>query len=185
MRDLLRLARILAAAAALAAMTACMGTEKPVVEATGVPVGGGVNVPAGSNEDFIVNVGRRTYFAANSAELDDVAKVTLQKQADWLVRYTGYKIKIEGFADDGGGAESNKTLGLKRADAVRAYLGSLGLKRADAVRAYLGSLGLASARMRTKTFGNLTERLVHNCNDLSCRAQNRRVVTVLERETGV
>ena len=108
MRDLLRLARILAAAAALAAMTACMGTEKPVVEATGVPVGGG--------------------------------------------------------------AESNKTLGLKRADAVRAYL---------------GSLGLASARMRTKTFGNLTERLVHNCNDLSCRAQNRRVVTVLERETGV
>jgi peptidoglycan-associated lipoprotein len=170
MRDLLRLARILAAAAALAAMTACMGTEKPVVEATGVPVGGGVNVPAGSNEDFIVNVGRRTYFAANSAELDEVAKVTLQKQADWLARYTGYKIKIEGFADDGGGVESNKTLGLKRADAVRAYL---------------GSLGLASTRMRTKTFGNLKERLVHDCNDLSCRAQNRRVVTVLERETGV
>ena len=105
MRDLLRLARILAAAAALAAMTACMGTEKPVVEATGVPVGGGVNVPAGSNEDFIVNVGRRTYFAANSAELDEVAKVTLQKQANWLARYTGYKIKIEGFADDGGSAD--------------------------------------------------------------------------------
>jgi peptidoglycan-associated lipoprotein len=166
MRDLPRLARILAAAAALAAMTACMGTEKPVVEATGVPVGGGVNMP----EDFIVNVGRRTYFAANSAELDEVAKVTLQKQADWLARYTGYKIKIEGFADDGGAADSNKTLGLKRADAVRAYL---------------VSLGVASARMRTKTFGNLKERLVHDCNDLSCRAQNRRVVTVLERETGV
>jgi peptidoglycan-associated lipoprotein len=170
MRDLPRLARVIAAAAAFAAMTACMGTEKSVVEATGVPVGGGVNVPAGSNEDFIVNVGRRVYFAANSAELDEVAKVTLQKQADWLARHSAYKIKIEGFADDGGGAESNKTLGLKRADAVRAYL---------------GSLGLASARMRTKTFGNLTERLVHNCNDLSCRAQNRRVVTVLERETGV
>ena len=170
MRDLLRLARILAAAAALAAMTACMGTEKPVVEATGVPVGGGVNVPAGSNEDFIVNVGRRIYFAESSADLDDTAKVTLQKQADWLSRYAQYRIKIEGFADDGGGVESNKTLGLKRADAVRAYL---------------GSLGLASARMRTKTFGNLKERLVHDCNDLSCRAQNRRVVTVLERETGV
>ena len=170
MRDLSRLARVLAAAALLATVSACMGTEKPVIEATGVPVGGGVNVPAGSNEDFIVNVGRRTYFAANSAELDEVAKVTLQKQADWLARYTGYKIKIEGFADDGGGDDSNKTLGLKRADAVRAYL---------------GSLGLASARMRTKTFGNLKERLVHDCNDLSCRAQNRRVVTVLERETGV
>jgi peptidoglycan-associated lipoprotein len=170
MRDLLRLARILAAAAALAAMTACMGTEKPVVEATGVPVGGGVNVPAGSNEDFIVNVGRRTYFAANSAELDEVAKVTLQKQADWLARHTGYKIKIEGFADDRGAADGNKALGLRRADAARAYL---------------ASLGVAPARMRTKTFGNAKERLVHDCNDISCRAQNRRVVTVLERETGV
>jgi peptidoglycan-associated lipoprotein len=169
MRDLRRLVRILAASGALAVLPACV-TEKPVVEATGVPVGGGVNVPPGSNEDFIVNVGRRIYFAANSAELDEVAKVTLQKQADWLARYTGYKIKIEGFADDGGGLDSNKTLGLKRADAARAYL---------------GSLGVASTRMRTKTFGNLKERLVHGCNDLSCRAQNRRVVTVLERETGV
>ena len=52
-------------------------------------------------------------------------------------------------------------------------------------RAYLASLGIAPARMRTKTFGNAKERLVHDCNDISCRAQNRRVVTVLERETGV
>ena len=27
-----------------------------------MPVGGGVDVPPGSNEDFIVNVGRRIYF---------------------------------------------------------------------------------------------------------------------------
>ena len=146
MRHLPRLARILAAAAALAAMTACMGTEKPVVEATGVPVGGGVNVPAGSNGTLPSMLDGRTH-SLNSAELDEVAKVTLQKQADWLARYTGYKIKIEGFADDGGAADSNKTLGLKRADAVRAYL---------------VSLGVASARVRTKTFGNLKERLVHD-----------------------
>jgi peptidoglycan-associated lipoprotein len=59
------------------------------------------------------------------------------------------------------------------------------LRRADVARAYLASLGIAPARMRTKTFGNAKERLVHDCNDISCRAQNRRVVTVLERETGV
>jgi len=169
MRDFARLAPIFAAVAALAVLTACV-TEKPVIEATGVPVGGGVNVPPGSNEDFIVNVGRRTYFAENSTELDEVAKVTLQKQADWLSRYAHYKIKIEGFADDRGGADGNKALGLKRADAAKAYL---------------ASLGIAPARMRTKTFGNAKERLVHDCNDISCRAQNRRVVTVLERETGV
>ena len=59
-----RPARTLMLLAALVRLTGCMGTEKPVVEATGVPVGGGVNVPPGSNEDFIVNVGRRIYFAA-------------------------------------------------------------------------------------------------------------------------
>ena len=58
-----------------------------------------------------------------------------------------------------------------------------GLRRADAARAYLASLGIAPARMRP--FGNAKERLVHDCNDISFRAQNRRVVTVLERETGV
>ena len=170
MRDLRRLAHILAASAALALPPACV-TEKPVVEATGVPVGGGVNVPPGSNEDFIVNVGRRIYFAESSADLDDTAKVTLQKQAeDWLSRYAQYRIKIEGFADDRGAAEGNKALDLRRADVARAYL---------------ASLRIAPARMRTKTFGNAKERLVHDCNDISCRAQNRRVVTVLERETGV
>jgi outer membrane protein OmpA-like peptidoglycan-associated protein len=53
------------------------------------------------------------------------------------------------------------------------------------VRVYLASLGVAPARMRIKTFGNAKERLVNDCSDASCRAQNRRVVTVLEREMGV
>ncbi len=164
-----RLARALPILAALALLPACV-TEKPIVEATGAPVGSGVDIPAGSNEDFIVPVGRRIYFDESSAELNDTAKVTLQKQADWLARHTRYNIKIEGFADDRGSVEQNR---------------SLGLRRADAARAYLASLGLSQARMRTKTFGDLKERLVNDCDDTSCRAQNRRVVTVLERETGI
>ena len=146
------------------------GAEKAVVEATGAPVGAGVNVPAGSNEDFIVNVGRRIYFDEGSAEINDVAKATLQRQADWLARYARYKIKIDGFADDRGTPDTNKALGLRRADAARGYL---------------ASLGVPALRMRTKTFGNLKERLVNDCNEASCRAQNRRVVTVLEQETGI
>ena len=80
------------------------------------------------------------------------------------------KIEIEGFADDRGTPDTNKALGLRRADAARGYL---------------ASLGVPALRMRTKTFGNLKERLVNDCNEASCRAQNRRVVTVLEQETGI
>jgi len=101
------LARTLMVLAALVLLPACV-TEKPVVEATGVPVGAGVDVPPGSNEDFIVNVGRRIYFDESSAEINDTAKVTLQKQADWLSRYRRYRIKIEGFADDRGSPEHNR-----------------------------------------------------------------------------
>jgi len=167
--DPARLARAAMVLAALIALPGCMA-EKPVVEATGVPVGAGVDVPPGSNEDFIVNVGRRIYFDESSAEINDTAKVTLQKQADWLARYSRYKIKIEGFADDRGSPDHNRALGLRRADAARAYL---------------ASLGVAAGRMRTKTFGAEKERLVHDCSDASCKAQNRRVVTVLESETGI
>ena len=106
----------------------------------------------------------------NPADLDDTAKVTLKKQAEWLAQYPRYKIKIEGFADDRGNEDQDRLLGLRRADAARAYL---------------ASIGVAPPRMRTKTFGSLKERLANACSDASCRAQNRRVVTVLEQETGI
>src|SRR5215218_9140639 len=75
-----RPARTLMVLAALVLLPGCM-TEKPVVEATGVPVGAGVDVPPGSNEDVIVNVGRRIYFDESSADINDTARVTLRKQA--------------------------------------------------------------------------------------------------------
>jgi peptidoglycan-associated lipoprotein len=125
--------------------------------------------PPGSNEDFIVNVGRRIYFNDNSAELSDTAKATLDKQAEWLTNYSGYKIKIEGFADEKGSADFNR---------------SLGLRRADAAQAYLVTRGINPARIRTKSFGNSPERLVRKCDDIACRSQNRRVVTVLDTEIG-
>ena len=164
-----RTPRIAGGLVALLIVSACM-TEKPVIEATGAPVGAGVNVPAGSNEDFIVNVGRRIYFDEGSAELNETAKVTLKNQAEWLTRHARYRVKLEGFADDRTSADNSRALGLRRADAARAYL---------------AQLGVASTRIRTKSFGSEKERLVHDCSDASCRAQNRRVVTVLENETGV
>lgn len=126
-----------------------------------------LDLPPGSNEDFIINVGRRIFFNDNSAELTDTAKATLDKQAQWLNTYPSYKVKIEGFADEKGTAEFNKALGLKRAEATQAYLVSRGVN---------------PARLRVKSFGNETDRLVKKCDDVSCHSQNRRVVTVLDTE---
>lgn len=125
------------------------------------------SAPPGSNDDFVINVGRRVYFTENSAELSSTSKVTLDKQATWLATYPDYKIKIEGFADEKGGPEVNKALGLKRAANMAAYL---------------ESKGVAEARVRTKSFGN--DRLVKKCDDISCWSQNRRGVTVLDTEVG-
>ena len=128
-----------------------------------------VDAPAGSNEDFIVNVGRRVYFSANSAELNEADNDTLKLQLEWLTKYSGYKIKIEGFADDPGSADANLKLGIRRAEAVKTWF---------------VANGLAAARIRTKSFGNSPVRLVSNCTDGSCSAQNRRAVTVLDTEVG-
>lgn len=125
-----------------------------------------MNAPPGSNDDFVINVGRRVYFTENSAELNATAKVTLDKQAAWLAAYPAYKVKIEGFADEKGGAEFNKALGLRRANSMAAYL---------------EAKGVPAERVRTKSFGN--DRLVKKCEDISCWSQNRRGVTVLDTET--
>jgi len=149
------------------ALTGCaseIGPPAPKEATNDVPVGGGVNVPPGSNEDFIVNVGRRVFFVENSAALDDTAKTTLDNQANWLSTYKGYRIKVEGFTDEKGSAQFNMQLGQKRADAVATYL---------------TSKGIAPGRIKAKSFGNEPTRKVKSCEDISCWSQNRRAVTVL------
>ena len=159
-------ARTAAALSLVLALGACatMPAREPANDA---PLGAGVNIPAGSNEDFIVNVGRRIFFAENSSALDETALETLGKQAKWLTDYPAYKIKIEGFADDPGTPQSNLALGVKRAQAAQVFF---------------ASQGIASARMRVKSFGGM--RPVRKCDDTACKVQNRRVVTVLDTEIG-
>jgi len=52
---------------------------------------------------------------------------------------------------------------------------SLSQRRAEAVRNYLASHGIAPDRMLAKGYGR--DRLVADCADVSCKAQNRRVIT--------
>jgi peptidoglycan-associated lipoprotein len=108
----------------------------------------------------MVNVGRRTFFAEGSAVLDETAMVTLDQQATWLNQYPSWKVKLQGFADDPGNSAQNKALSQKRADAVRDYL---------------SSKGITPDRMLSKGYGR--DRLVADCADISCKAQNRRVIT--------
>jgi len=122
---------------------------------------------AGSQQDFTVNVGDRIFFETDSSSLTQTAVGTLQKQAQWLIRYTNYPITVEGHADERGTREYNIALGARRAAATRDYLVSQGVPR---------------NRIRTISFGK--ERPVAVCDDISCWSQNRRAVTLLTAPTG-
>jgi peptidoglycan-associated lipoprotein len=122
----------------------------------------GGNATPGSQQDFVVNVGDRVFFDTDQTDLSQVARATLDKQAQWLTHYGTYNFTIEGHADERG---------------TREYNIALGARRAQSVRDYLVSRGIAASRMRTISYGK--ERPVAVCNDISCWSQNRRAVTVL------
>ncbi|PCK86612.1 hypothetical protein CPT32_12820 [Rhizobium sophoriradicis] len=166
--------RRLLAAAMLLALAACSTTQiasleeptaAPMTGQTNDPAPGFENVAAGSEEDFILNVGRRIYFTQDSAALDSVAMATLDSQADWLNKNPTWLLKLQGFADDSGSTSKMQTLSQKRAEAAMAYL---------------ASKGVDPKRMWAKGYGN--DREVRDCTDRSCKVQNRRVVTNLRTE---
>ena len=67
------------------------------------------------------------YFGYDSTDLSDAARATLQKNVEWLKRWTSTRIMVEGHADARGTNEYNRALGERRADVVRDYMVSLGL----------------------------------------------------------
>ena len=134
------------------------GCAKQQVDANG----NGAAATPGSQQDFVVNVGDRVFFETDSSELTELARATLDKQAQWLGNYNRYSFTIEGHADERG---------------TREYNIALGARRAQTVREYLVSRGIEAQRMRTISYGK--ERPVAVCNDISCWSQNRRAVTVL------
>ena len=67
------------------------------------------------------------FFDLDRAELRDDAKGPLQRDADWLKKWTSTAINVEGHCDSRGSAEYNLALGSRRANAVKEYLVSLGV----------------------------------------------------------
>jgi len=165
-------ARGLLLGALLSGLAACTTMKDSSVESdinpntigeTNDPAAGFENVQPGTEQDFILNVGRRIFFTSGSATLDSVAKATLDKQIAFLNQYPSWYAKMQGFADDPGGDAAMTTLSQKRADAVMNYL---------------VAGGIDANRLWSKGYGK--ERVVCNRDANECKVQNRRVVVNLQ-----
>ncbi|WP_305988736.1 OmpA family protein [Roseibium sp. MMSF_3544] len=147
----------------LAACNSAGGLSSPDV--TNAPAAGFGDISTGSEEEFIINVGRRVYFDRGSATVTDEAKMTLQNQANWLNKNKNWLVKVQGHADDPGSEAAQKTLSTQRANAVMTEL---------------VSLGVSQNRIWAKGYG--VERPVTDCPSIECQSQNRRVVVNLREE---
>ena len=67
------------------------------------------------------------FFDLDMSVLSADARATLQRNADWMKRWTTTRVSVEGHADSRGSSEYNLALGDRRANAVRDYMVSLGI----------------------------------------------------------
>jgi peptidoglycan-associated lipoprotein len=67
------------------------------------------------------------FFALDSTELTQESRASLQKNVEYMKRWTSTKVMVEGHADSRGTNEYNLALAERRAGAVRDYLVSLGI----------------------------------------------------------
>jgi len=119
-------------------------------------------VTAGSPEDFLVNVGDRVFYGFDRYDLTAAARATLERQAEWLQRYSNRRIVIEGHADERGTREYNLALGERRANAAKNYL---------------VAVGVSPSRITTISYGKEQPAVLGATE--AAWAQNRRGVTVV------
>jgi len=67
------------------------------------------------------------FFDYDQAVIRDDARPAMQKNADWLKRWSTTQVTVEGHCDERGSSEYNLALGSRRADSVKQYLVSLGV----------------------------------------------------------
>ena len=91
------------------------------------------------------------------------AAQTLNRQAEWLKKYTNYPVTIEGHCDERGTREYNLALGERRANAARQYL---------------IAQGIPASRIKTISYGK--ENPDPPGSDEAAWALNRRAITALQ-----
>jgi peptidoglycan-associated lipoprotein len=120
------------------------------------------SVQPGSKEDFVQNVGDRVFFDYDKSDVKAEGRQVLQRQADWLKKYSNVTVTVEGHCDERGTREYNLALGERRATAVKKML---------------VALGVAANRVSTISYGK--ERPAVVGSNEAAWAQNRRGVTVI------
>ena len=120
------------------------------------------SVVPGSLQDFQMNVGDRVFFSFDTANLDESARQTLEKEALWLKRFPNVQVTIQGNCDERGTREYNLALGARRAEAVKEYL---------------TIAGVGADRLTTISFGK--EQPVCSESNEACWTKNRRAVSVI------
>ena len=113
----------------------------------------------GMTRKFASEVPNTVHFAFNSATLDAPAQASLRQQAQWIRQYPEIRFRVYGHTDLVGSDGYNKALGLRRAQAVVAYLSAQGVSR---------------ARLEAVVSFGKTQPLVYTPGP---NAQNRRTVT--------
>ncbi|MBO1328868.1 peptidoglycan-associated lipoprotein Pal [Acetobacter suratthaniensis] len=150
--------KVVAALGMVALLSACANEKANTGASTGASIPSGP-VP-GSEADLVANVGDRVFYDLNKSGLKDDAKVTLQKQADWLAKYQQVNVEVAGNCDDRGTEEYNIALGQRRANAARDFL---------------VSKGVASTRISTISYGK--DRPTALGDNEEAWAQNRNAIT--------
>lgn len=78
---------------------------------------------------FASDVNTQVNFEFNSAALDANARAALLEQANWISQFPEVRFRVYGHTDLVGSNAANKALGLRRAQAVVAFLTSQGISR--------------------------------------------------------
>ncbi len=164
--------KLVSVLAAVALVAACESTPESSggakasgasssASSSSAPVGS-VGIAAGSQEDLVVNVGDRVFFAFDKFDLNPEARATLEKQAAWMKKFPSVSMTLEGHCDERGTREYNLALGERRANSAKDYLVGLGVN---------------PARVKTISYGK--ERPAALGHNEAAWAQNRRSVTVV------
>ena len=84
----------------------------------------------GSTQDFVISAGDRVFFDFDAYSIRPDAAQSLAAQAEWLKRYPGVRVRIEGNCDERGTVEYNFALGARRANSVKEFLVGHGVSAA-------------------------------------------------------